>query len=379
MQWNDLGPLERAILTALAAAESFGLRSLTAEGVWRTLPGYATHFANVEGALADGAPLRRWLVAADGRFGLADASAGPTPRSFEPLRGLCKLPWLEAVAVGGAVGFGRAGDGTTHLVVIAEGGRAPLAGWAIRQWLAGKPEWALGLTVLDADDLARPVGDALDALSMATLRPLMNPDGFATLRDANPWVAQALPNDPAAGWAGRQFAAFGPRFDGKLAALRRGFVSAGADGLLATAGRIGGRRNRFEALLQGRVAPPKNALPSADRHRFEARIAELQARLVEVPTPDAPVGPSAVEVPAAPEPALTGAATVEAAPAEAPAAEVAPIELERAEAPPVEATAPRTPSVSRRQRGAERRPLRSRRSGAASLEGQRGRGGHRRD
>ncbi len=384
MQWTDLGPLERSILTALAAAEASGMRSLTAEAIWRTLPGYETHLANVEAALAEGAPLRRWVVASHLRFGLADATAGPAPRGYEALRGLCKLPWLEAVAVGGTPALGRAGDGSTKLVVVAEGGRGPLAAWAIQQWLNAKPEWPVALTVLDADSLQLPAGDALDALAIATLRPLMNPDAFAALRDANPWVAAALPNRPEQGWADRMAAGFGDRFDGKLAALRRGLVSGDGGSLLRSAGRRGSKRNRIEAALQRRLATPSSALPTADRARFEARLAELRARMIE----EAIVEAAADEPPPAAEPVETAPKVrVDAAP-DAPvqaaleAVEPAPEATEpavEAAGEPAEPTAlPREPRVSTRVRGPNRRPLRARRSGAASETGQRARGSRRR-
>ena len=173
MQMIDLGPLERAVLKAVLHAELAGA-AVPATFIWRTLPGYETHLANVETALSEGLPLRGWLSERGGLFCARDRAELPRGVSAARRRGearwhevrelvvgLGKLPWVEAVAVVGPMAWGLLPSicDPCPVAIVAEGGRADLARAAVQARLRSAGE--LGESVqlahtFDGDAPAHP-------------------------------------------------------------------------------------------------------------------------------------------------------------------------------------------------------------------------------
>ncbi|GEM_PF-2177942 len=242
MNISDLGPLERAILQALTIGDTLGV-PLGLPGVWRLLPRYTTRLSNVREALAAGGALDGWVASRLGHYALRDRDAlleelgAAQGRGRElwdgmkaAVKGMCKLPWIEAVAVTGrpALGVVAPGEDDVRLIVIAEGGRVRLARWAIGAYRKARGDVGARIkveTIVDADALAKPAGTRYDALRWLTLRPVMNEAAFAALREANPWIHVEFPSavlDTAGGLPDYEVDA--GRFDGRLARVRRGLV-----------------------------------------------------------------------------------------------------------------------------------------------------------
>lgn len=249
----DLGPLEQAVLRAVVLAESIDA-PLSRASIWRTLPGYRTALPNVRAALATGAPLRSFLLEAKDRFVLQDRA--PVLRGMaerqgradalwrdlkRKMRGLCKLPWVEAVGIGGHMAWGVLEDGAPiDLVVIAEGGRVPLARAAVRTWRkATRTEQVIRLAaVLDADDLELALDDLHAAWWLLAVRPVSNEDAFHRLWQANQEAGAFFPNFDSEVTGGLPEYLLADRVDGRLARLRRSLVAQDDDGvLLRSAGR----------------------------------------------------------------------------------------------------------------------------------------------
>ncbi len=359
-------------------AELLGV-ALTAGAAWRLLPGYSSRLANVEAALADGAPLRGWvdrsgpLYAARDREALPHGMAASARRAdarwdlARPLvRGLGKLPWVEAVAVVGALGRGSLHDvsAAADLVVIAEGGRTRLARAAIDAYRRGRRASA-GLfrvvAVLDADALSLPEPSADEVLGWTSLRPVTHPDGWRAFVDSNPWLGRAYPNWSLDGPELPDRSA-GARLDGKLAAVRRTLVSSSPDAALLGGadrkGRLPRLEERFERRLRARATPGIRAALTPDlADRYSVRWAELATWEVDEP--------------AVPEPPRSARPAVEPSPSPRPEPE-----------PPAEPSDAQTPEPAElplRPRARRSRPARGagRRSSAAGTTGQRGRGARR--
>jgi hypothetical protein len=275
----------------------------------------------VRAALDPKGPLRRFVAAAKDHFVLRDRGelleglAGLQRRADErwaalraPLRGLCKLPWVEGAAVSGGLALGvlRSDDEALRLWVVAEGGRAAAAAAAIRAFRRARPGaarlWTLD-ALLDADSLALPAGGAAAALRLVSLRPLANAAAFAELLAANPWAGRQFPNHSLEAPPGLPEFELGPRLDGRFAGLRRLAL-----GLSAAEVGHGDQRTRGAAaelerrLLEGlgltgdrSDAPP--ALPSDDPWR--ARWREMEAWELDDGRPESKRAPTAPEVPAA--------------------------------------------------------------------------------
>lgn len=363
MNSTHLGPLERAVLRALVHAEALGATALNADSLWRILPGYATHPANVRAALADGAPLRHFLRHDGGRFALQDrpdafAQADAEAESARvlwsdvsaALRGLAKLPWIEAVAVSGPAAFGYAPAGQPlQVVLLAEGGRSDEARAAFTASLRSRgpvAERIRLLEVYDADGPAPTLSSEAAALRFATLRPVTNPRGWGWLRSRVAGLDVSFPNAP---WeANTPDFLLADRLDGRLAQVRRGVLGGGHE-VLTEANRTGNRRLLLDRVVGGlvrRLAGEVQRHPE-DLRDSEARWAEVQDWEIEVEVhePDA-VEPDVIE-PAAATPIP-----------EAPA-------LERS-------TPPEPAAPSRRKRGPTRRPLRTA-TGASASTGRRAR------
>ncbi len=313
MDMNDLGPLETAALRALAQAELIGA-PLTVASLWRSLPGYKTALRNVRAALEPGQPLSRFVVSEKEHYvlrGRQDLLQGMATRQGwadkrwrdlkGALRGLGKVPWVEALGVTGPMAWGLlpSTDASCELVVIAEGGRAALARAAVRAWrkAAGKKVDIRIAAVLDADSLALAEGTATEAWWLLAVRPVVNEVAFARLREANDWARTRFPNFDVDDAGGLPEYFLGDRVDGKLAALRRATVATDDDGvLLRSAGR---RELAWETALLGIMAgrPIARAcnewvgedgvdvLRGTDLHdgdgRVEARMAEIAAAAAE--------------------------------------------------------------------------------------------------
>lgn len=264
---HDLGPLEQAVLRALVLAECIDA-PLSRASIWRTLPGYRTALPNVRAALMPGAPLRHFVVEAKDRFVLQDRAEvlrqmavrqGRADQRWRDgkrlLRGVCKLPWIEAVGIGGRMAWGVLEDGEAlDLVVIAEGGRVPLARAALRAWrkAAGQKDTIRIAAVLDADDLALPAGDQHAAWWLLSVRPVSNEPAFHRLWSANPWAGEQFPNFDTEVTGGLPEYGLADRIDGKLAVLRRAAVASDDDGVLLTS--AGRRATGAEDALQGLVS-----------------------------------------------------------------------------------------------------------------------------
>jgi hypothetical protein len=213
------------------------------------------------------------------------------------LRGMCKLPWLEAVAVTGrpAFGFAAPGEREVRLVVIAEGGRVRLARAAIAAYKKARGDEGARIrveTILDADGLAKPAGGRYDALRWSSLRPVMNPAGFEALRAANPWILVEFPNtgeDAGGGLPDHQVGS--GRFDGRLARARRRLLGGSGEAadvvpLFKGAARISGGLSSLEEALQDRLSGDGAECPSREgaeafEARFEARWEAVSAWEVE--------------------------------------------------------------------------------------------------
>ena len=310
---NDLGPLETAALRALAQAELIGA-PLTVASLWRSLPGYKTSLRNVRAALEPGQPLSRFVASDKDHYvlrGREDLLRGMATRQGwadsrwrdlkGALRGLGKVPWVEALGVTGPMAWGLSPsmDAPCELVVIAEGGRVALARAAVRAWrkAAGKKVEIRVAAVLDADSLALAEGTSTEAWWLLAVRPVVNELAFARLREANDWARARFPNFDADDAGGLPEYFLGDRVDGKLAAVRRAAVATDDDGvLLRSAGR---RELAWETALLGIVGgrPIARAcnewvgedgvdvLRGTDLHdgdgRVEARMAEIAATAAE--------------------------------------------------------------------------------------------------
>jgi len=273
MDFADLGPLEHAALRALAHAELIGA-PLTVASLWRSLPGYQTSLPNVRAALEDGAPLRAFVARDKDHFALADRtellrrmarrqgwSDGRWRQLGTSLRGLGKLPWVEAVGITGTMAWGLLDEESSacELVIIAEGGRVPLARAAVRAWrkASGRRDVLRIAAVLDADALAMEDAGATAAWWLLAVRPVVNEEAFSRLWSANQWARQRFPNFDVGGTGGLPEFFLGARVDGKLAAARRAVVAESDDGVLL--GSAGRRDAGWEQTLLGVVGGRKVA------------------------------------------------------------------------------------------------------------------------
>ncbi|MCO4769306.1 MAG: hypothetical protein KDA24_04695 [Deltaproteobacteria bacterium] len=278
MDINDLGPLEQAALRALAHAELIGA-PLTVASLWRSLPGYRTSLANVRAALEDGQPLRQYVAvekdhyALQGRDDVLRSMAvrqGNSDARWRDLkgslRGLGKLPWVEGVAVTGTMAWGLLdqADAPCELVILAEGGRVPLARAAVRAWrrAAGLRTEIRIAAVLDGDQLTLPEDGAAAAWWLLAVRPVVNEKAFARLRAANEWARSRFPNFDTDDAGGLPEYFLGDRVDGRLAAVRRAAVSSDDDGVLLSS--EGRKELGWEVALQGAVASRPIARPCAE-------------------------------------------------------------------------------------------------------------------
>ena len=416
MQLTDLGPLERSVLMAVLHAELAGA-AVPAAFIWRTLPGYETHLANVEAALAEGLPLRGWLTERGGLFCARDRAELPRGVSaarrrgearWEEVRslvvGLGKLPWVEAVAVVGPMAWGLLPSicDPCPVAIIAEGGRVDLARAAAgaRLRAAGEAGDSVELAhTFDGDEQGHPELEIAAGLVLATLRPVTNLEAWLTFADANPWLARRFPNARPDAPELPDYLA-GGRVDGKLAALRRRLVSRRSEGpVLGSSGRRRGPWGPIERALDRALEPGTElgveALLGADfGRRFDRRWAELASWVMPDEPGSEPEPPEerieaadggAVESDARaaveeagwlvlPKPVAhdlsertpeVEAASQGARPSqvELPLAASSPEEVARA---PAEVVIP-----SRRRRGASRRPARQTRSAASGQSGQR--------
>ncbi|MEE2829253.1 MAG: hypothetical protein VX498_08695 [Myxococcota bacterium] len=276
MNYEDLGPLERAILESVVAAEVLGLPR-DVEDLHRFLPGYHTHQRNVAAALAPGRGLSNWLVRSGPYFLMrdrADSAVGVRAGSHRAasdwedcaglLRGMAKLPWIEAVAAIGpfAQGYQPTIGRSLDLVVIAEGGRADLARGALAAFrrahaglgLLGKPRPKQPLRVvrvLDADQLELVQPDATESTLWASLNPLIGLAAWEHFFASNSWIRDRFPN-----WSVRDVGVPRPvserRLDGRLARIRRGRVS--LPGNLGNLLRSEGRREGLLTQVEDRVS-----------------------------------------------------------------------------------------------------------------------------
>ena len=362
---HDLGPLEQAVLQALVLAESIDA-PLSRASIWRTLPGYHTALPNVRAALAPGAPLRQFVAEAKDRFVLADRAdalrdmatrqgrADAVWRDLKGrLRGLSKLPWVDAVGIGGRMAWGVLDSDAVDLVILAEPRRAHLARAAVEAWIVASRESRLRVAaVLDVDSPELPEGDQHDAWWLLSLRPVSNEPAFHALWDANPWAGAWFPNFDTEVTGGLPEYLVTGRIDGRLASLRRGLP--GRALLASVAQNFVGDR------------PADTALPfgePTDRAQFDARVRAVFAW--SFAEPEAPASTSAGPVD---EPAV------------APVTEPGAAQVSEATEPPQASPTPRPTHVaSRRQRGATHqrasgaRSKRGRTSPASPESGQRGR------
>jgi hypothetical protein len=301
---TDLGPLEQGILEAVVGAETLGLPQDCAT-LHRLLPRYRTHSRNVTSALSEGRPLRHWLLSSGPYFVLRDransavvvsagrrrARAAWAERSGA-VRGLSKLPWVEAVAAVGpfAQGFLPTIDAPLDLVVIAEGGRADLARRALGIFRRARRMGDTGLrilAVLDADHLSLSPSSSVDALLWASLQPVVGAPGWEEFRSANPWLQQRFPNhyavqpDVPALVSER-------RLEGRLAGLRRArLVAPSEDSLLRSELRRGGLLGRLEERASGRLGSGSDlgvlqALSPSAEADYEARLESVRTWAFEV-------------------------------------------------------------------------------------------------
>jgi len=304
---TDLGPLEQAILRAVVGAEAIGLPQDSAT-LHRLLPSYRTHEGNVAAALAEGRPLRRWLVAAGPYYVLRDradsavvVSAGKRRAKAAWLarsglvRGLSKLPWIEAVAAVGpfAQGYLPTIDVPLDLVVLAEGGRTDLARRALGLYRRARRSAENGLRileVLDSDALNLTPSGPVDALLWASLQPVVGAAAWEEFRAANPWLAQRFPNSYSVemdvpGLVSSQ------RLDGRLAGLRRRRVGdSSGQQLLRSERRRGGLLGRLEERASGRLdaggdAGILSALAPLAVADFDARIEAVREWAFETAEP----------------------------------------------------------------------------------------------
>ena len=241
MLWKALGPLERAISTAVVLAEDAGF-VMPFPSLLRAVPGYETRLPNVRAALEEGEPLRHWVSWERGLCAPVDrpdataraASAqghadDVAPVLRQALRGLGKLPWVEAVAVRGPLAWGQ-WDGRTPipLLLIAEGGRPAqarrAAGWWLRTVGRSLPPLQVE-AVLDGDDLSLPPGDAAAGLAHVGLAPVTHTAAWSALWTANPWLQKLFPNHDPMDPVGRLDLGAGGAIDGRLARLRRSLVT----------------------------------------------------------------------------------------------------------------------------------------------------------
>lgn len=307
MLTTDLGPLEQAILTAVVGAEALGLPQDSAT-LHRLLPSYRTHEGNVVAALAEGRPLRQWLLAAGPYFVLRDradsavvvsagrrrAKAAWQERSGA-VRGLSKLPWVEAVAAVGpfSQGFLPSIDRPLDLVVIAEGGRTDLARGALGLFRRASRSGEAGLrvlAVLDSDALSLTPLGPLDALLWASLQPVVGAAAWGEFRAANSWLKQRFPNSYSVQPEVPGLVS-SLRLDGRLAGLRRRRIgdSTGQE-LMRSERRKGGLLGRLEERAAGRLGSGVDvgilgALDSSAVPDFEARIEAVRAWAFEIESP----------------------------------------------------------------------------------------------
>jgi len=407
---TDLGPLEQAILEAVVAAEVLGLPQDCAT-LHRLLPGYRTHFRNVEAALSEGRPVRRWLLASGSFFVLRDradsavvVAAGRRraqaawDRRSAGVRGLSKLPWLEAVAAVGpfAQGYLPEIESPLDLVVIAEGGRADLARTALgvyRRALRRGDGGLRILVVLDADDLALEPTGSVEALLWGSLQPLVGEDAWIEFRRANPWLDKRFPNDHPVQLEVPHLLSE-RRLDGRLAGLRRAQVGRPKEGLLRSERRSGGLLGRLEeravrrlgggadlgvlgALASSAFGDYESRLEAVRTWAFDIEEAEVEeADIEEAEVEEADIEEAEVEEAEVEETELE----VEETELEVEEAEVEETELE-VEETELEVEDADTHSAvrgSQRERGADRRRRGGRRSTASTEEGQPGRGQGRR-
>ena len=412
---SDLGPLEQAILRATVAAESLGVPQ-DAASIHRLLPGYRTHARNVTAALADDRPVRRWLLAegpfyvfrdrADSAVGVAAgrrrAETAWTERSGL-IRGMSKLPWVEAVAAVGpfAQGILPKIESPLDLVVIAEGGRTDLARRALgafRRARRSSSDRLRVVSVLDADSLALEPESDVEALLWATLQPVVCAEAWVEFSDVNPWLRRRFPN-----WHSLSREVPGlvsnRRLDGRLARLRRSAVSMGAGGLLGSEGRRPGLLTAIEERAGRRLALGDDlgvlaSLPSGTASEYQVRLDGIRTWAFESVASESTsleVEEDGVEETSMaseeggtderqqPEPPEKAPRTVSVSPSEDGEESASADDVGGTGTSLSEESAPSVSTLSsRRKRGPVRRSARKRRASSSPESGQKGRGGSRR-
>lgn len=231
-----LGPLERAILKTVVFADLFDY-PLDGDQLGRRLMGYEAADGAVADALSDGEPLSSLVKQDAGLFfleGRKDLVAVRARREassqaylatrVDAIRGMCKLPFVEAVALSGSLAHKNLMDGKrdVDLFVIFEGGRlwSGLASTWLYRNLKGK-DFCLNYAV-SAEELLLPSRSLFDAFQLLTLVPLMNLPGFEALWAANAsWTGPMFPNWSADITVEGMQDYLGGRFDGRLAMSRR--------------------------------------------------------------------------------------------------------------------------------------------------------------
>ncbi len=362
MDTSHLGPLERAILRALTLADALGVAALDAERIWRCLPGYSTHRANVQAALDEPTALGRYLLTDGVRHALKDRpralrQAADAAERFErtwqetspTLRGLAKLPWVEGLALCGpwALGQSPAGGAPIQVALLAEGHRGRAAQAAFVASLRSRGAIAERIQLVATWDADAPVvlPDELAQLELASLQPITHPAGWAWLRARASELDQAFPNAPWTPVGPPR--ALADRLDGRLAALRRRLVGGDVDVLTADT-RTGRRRLLIDRSLGGLVRrlAGDTELRAPVRGDAQARWKQVQGWTIEAGDASEPADGiediDAVEAPDAVDASDAGE-VVDAIEGDAPlavAAEGAPI------------------VASRRRRGATKRPPR---------------------
>jgi hypothetical protein len=211
---SGLGPLEVAIVEALAYSDVFDWPLSTAE-IHRYLP-MPARLADVEGAVTASSlspfvtavgPFhvlrgRQHLVAERERK--AARSARLWSQAVRYGRTLAALPWVRLVAVTGSLAVGAAADDADiDLFIVAADGRL----WLARAMTIGVAKIAMrrpssrGVRLcpnylLTASALDLPERDLYTAHELAQLVPLFGPPAYRTLMARNTWYQELLPNHP---------------------------------------------------------------------------------------------------------------------------------------------------------------------------------------
>ena len=299
------------------------------------------------------------------------------------VRGLSKLPWIEAVAAVGpfSQGFLPTIDRPLDLVVLAEGGRADLARGALGLYRRARRSGDAGiriLVVLDADALNITPSGPVDALLWASLQPLVGAEAWDEFRAANDWLRQRFPNSYSVQPEVPGLVS-SLRLDGRLAGLRRRRIGdSSGQQLMRSERRRGGLLGRLEDRASGRLGAGGDigilgALDPSTVTDFEARTEAVRSWAFEGQEP------TGLEASAGSDEVDLAVDEVDLAVGEVDLAvgEVADVEVALEAGLREDGQRPSVVRGSRRARGATRRRS-SRRAASAAEEGQSSRGQGRR-